>query len=61
VTVGDKTEEEPVNCGAPAAMIRLARAWARDELPLTGSFCPIPGTGARGNPAIAFLAEPPLG
>jgi hypothetical protein len=61
VTEGDDLNHRAANTGAPAAMIRLATAWVFGRLPLTGAFALIPGTGARGNPAVTFMAETPLG
>lgn len=57
VTVGDDEVHRVVNTGAKQVVARLANAWARDELPLTGAFAEIDGTGKRGNAAITFVAE----
>lgn len=46
------------NTGAKQAVARLANAWAKEELPLTGTFAEIDGTGAAGNAAVTFVAEP---
>lgn len=57
VTIGDDPDHKVVNCGAPQAMVRLARAYATGELPLKGSFAGVAGTGRKGNPVVTFLAE----
>jgi hypothetical protein len=58
VTVGDDERHVVANTGAKQAVVRLARAWADGELPCKGAFSTIPGTGNRGEPAIAFICEP---
>jgi len=60
VTVGDDEVHKAVNTGAKQAVTRLANAWAKGELPITGTFAEIEGTGKRGNVAITFVAEPAL-
>ena len=57
-TIGDDEVHKVATTGAVQAMARLARAWADDDLPITGSFSAIPGTGAKGSPALTFLAQP---
>lgn len=46
------------NTGAKQAVARLANAWAKGELPVTGTFSEIAGTGDAGNAAVTFIAEP---
>lgn len=58
VTVGDDEVHKVVNTGAKQVVARLANAWAKDELPITGTFAEIDGTGKRGNAAVTFVAEP---
>lgn len=58
VTVGDDEVHKVVNTGAKQVVGRLANAWAKGELPITGTFAEIDGTGKRGNAAITFVAEP---
>ena len=57
VTVGDEDAHHVMTTGAIQAIARLARAWAEDKLPVTGSFAAIEGTGSKGSPAITFLVE----
>lgn len=58
ITVGDEEAHTIVNTGAKQVVTRLARAWAESQLPIRGAFAEIDGTGARGNKALAFVAEP---
>lgn len=53
VTLGDGQAHIVVNTGAKQAVVRLARAWADGELPISGVFTEIPGTNA-----VTFIAEP---
>lgn len=58
----DVTEEhgevhKVVTTGAMQAIVRLARAWVDDELPLQGSFSSVPNTGRQGTPVITFIAD----
>ena len=57
-TVGDSDERRVLTCGATQAVALIARYYATDGLPLTGSFSAIPGTGKKGSPALTFIAEP---
>jgi hypothetical protein len=57
VTVGDDEVHKAVNTGAKQAVARFANAWAKGQLPLSGTFAEIDGTGKRGNAAITFIAE----
>jgi hypothetical protein len=53
-------ERQVFNTGAPQAVVRLAIAWARGELPLPGAFAQV-GLGSKGhNPVITFIAEQDL-
>lgn len=54
----DSEVHEVGNTGAKQAVGRLANAWAKGELPLTGAFSEIDGTGAAGNAAVTFIGEP---
>ena len=58
VTVGDDPNHRTINTGAKQAVARLANAWAKGQLPLSGTFAEIDGTGKRGNAAITFIGEP---
>lgn len=58
VTVGDDEVHKVVNTGAKQVVTRLANAWARGELPITGTFSEIETSGTGKNPPIAFVAEP---
>jgi hypothetical protein len=60
VTVGDDETHIVVNTGAKQAVTRLARAWADGQLPVTGAFAAIEGTGKRGNEAVTFIKEDQL-
>lgn len=60
VTVVDTGERIVMNTGAAQVIVRLARAWAEGQLPLTGSVAAISGTGKGRNPALTFIAEPDL-
>lgn len=57
VTEGDDEVHKVVTTGAIQAMARLARCWADDQLPVTGAFAAVPGTGDKGTPVITFIVE----
>lgn len=59
-TRGDDTVHFVANTGAKQVVVRLARAWAAGELPVTGVVAAIANTGKRGTPALAFIVETPL-
>lgn len=58
VTLDDSQEHLTVNTGSKQVITRLANAWARGQLPLTGVFAEIDGTGKKGNAALCFMGEP---
>jgi hypothetical protein len=55
VSLDDDPARYVVNTGAKQAVTRLARAWADNQLPVSGVFTEIPGTNA-----VTFMVEPPL-
>lgn len=56
-TEGDSDDHRIMNTGSKDIVVRLARAWAGGELPVSGVICAKPGTGKRGNAALAFIVE----
>jgi hypothetical protein len=59
-TIDDSEDHVMVNTGSKDIVVRLARAWAEGALPISGAICEKPGTGKRGNAALAFIVEPPF-
>lgn len=60
VTFDGSDEHRVINTGAKQVVTRLANAWAREKLPLTGVFAEIDGTGKKGNAALCFMGEEPF-
>lgn len=58
VTIGDEEVHKVVNTGAKQAVGRLANAWAKGELPITGVFTEIETSGSGKNAPVTFVAEP---
>lgn len=61
ITIGEDEVHQIANTGAKQIVVRLARAYAEGQIPVTGRVTEVGRPGSSGNKPLAFIVESELG